>query len=671
VSITTLLYILLALLLSVGISFFQYFFKVKKAPKNHIILFFLRVVSIFLLFLLFINPQITLEETTNIKPKLSVLIDNSKSTSFFKEEQFITDFITKVKSNKQLTDKFELDIYGFGAQIQQLDSFSFTDSKTDINKAISSINNLHKKNLGGMVLLTDGNQTLGEDYEFLNSKQAVFPLVIGDTIQYKDIKISQLNINKYSYLNNKFPVEAFINYEGRSQVNSEFSIYKNGKKVFSKSIKLSPENKSVMVTANLTSDKEGVHYYSASLTKLDGEKNIRNNTKNFTVEVIDEQAKVLIVSSIVHPDLGALKKSIETNKQRKVDLAQINAFKGNINEYQFVVFYQPNQYFKSLLTERKSNFIIITGAKTDWRFINSLDLGFSKIFIQQSENYRPIYNSNFLTYLQKDIGFDGFPPLKDKFGKVTTTDHQSLLYQNLKGISTTDPLLSTFEKGERKYAVIFGEGIWKWRASSYVKENSFESFDEFIGNLTQYLSSNKKRKRLDVKLENLYLANENIGISALYLDKNYKFDARASLELRLKNIDTGIQKVYPFSLVNTSYQLNLEGLDSGNYEYRVIVEGQSISKSGTFKVADFEVEQQFSSANYKKLEKLANRTEGKLFFKNQENTLFENLIKNERFFTVQKSNTKKQDLIHWKWILFIVVGLLALEWFLRKYFGKI
>ncbi len=670
-SITTLLYILLTLLLSVGISFFQYFFKIKKAPKNHIILFFLRAVSIFLLFLLFINPQIILEETTNIKPKLSVLIDNSKSTSFFKEEQFITDFITKIKSNKQLSDKFELDVYGFGTQIQQLDSFSFTDSKTDISKAISSINNLHKKNLGGMVLLTDGNQTLGEDYEFLNSKQAVFPLVVGDTIQYKDIKISQLNVNKYSYLNNKFPVEAFINYEGRTQINSEFSIYKNGKKVFSKNIKLSPENKSATVTANLTSDKEGVHYYSASLTKLEGEKNIRNNTKNFIVEVIDEQAKVLIVSSIVHPDLGALKKSIETNKQRKVDLAQINAFKGNINEYQFVVFYQPNQYFKSLLTERTSNFIIITGAKTDWRFINSLDLGFSKIFIQQSENYRPIYNSNFLTYLQKDIGFDGFPPLKDKFGKVTTTEHQSLLYQNLKGISTTDPLLSTFEKGESKYAVIFGEGIWKWRASSYVKENSFESFDEFIGNLTQYLSSSKKRKRLDVKLESLYLANENIGISALYLDKNYKFDARASLELRLKNTDTGIQKVYPFSLVNTSYQLNLEGLDSGNYEYRVIVEGQSISKSGTFKVADFEVEQQFSSANYKKLEKLANRTEGKLFFKNQENTLFENLIKDERFFTVQKSNTKKQDLIHWKWILFTVVGLLALEWFLRKYFGKI
>ncbi|WP_299708753.1 VWA domain-containing protein [uncultured Tenacibaculum sp.] len=669
--IETIVYIILALLVSLGIGFFQYFFRVKTTPKITIVLFFLRVLSIFLILLLLINPKIELTTTNDVKPSLSVLVDNSSSTKFFKEDQFVNSFIQEVNDNKALNDKFDVGFYAFGENVAQLDSLNFSGQKTNITKAIKSVNELQKDKEGTLVLLSDGNQTLGEDYEFLKSKKSIHSLVLGDTIQYQDIKISQLNVNKYSYLNNKFPVEAFINYEGRKSVNAVFSIFKSRRKIFSKKIELSPNKKSATITAELDSDKEGVHYYSATVSKLEGEKNTRNNSKNFTIEVIDEQSKVLVLSSILHPDLGVFKKSIESNKQRKVEIAQINAFKGSLEDYQFVIFYQPNAYFRSFLQDRKSNFLIVTGTKTDWNFLNSLGYDFNKAAISQSENYRPVYNTNFLTYLQDDIGFDGFPPLRDKFGSIAVKGNSDLLFQQLKGINTTNPLLSTFESGGNKFAVLFGEGIWKWRAASFIKENSFEVFDEFLGNLVQYLNSNKKRRRLDVKLDNLYLANEKIAVSALYLDKNYRFDSRASLEIVVKNEETKAQKVYPFSLINNSYKVSIEGLDSGDYTYRVSVLGQNVFKSGKFKVADFQIEQQFSNANYKKLGVLAKNTNGALFYKDQKEDLVISLLENEKFFTIQKLEKKDQDLINWKWILFIVVLLLATEWFTRKFFGKI
>ncbi len=669
--IETIVYIILALLVSLGIGFFQYFFRVKTTPKITIVLFFLRVLSIFLILLLLINPKIELTTTNDVKPSLSVLVDNSSSTKFFKEDQFVNSFIQEVNDNKALNDKFDVGFYAFGENVAQLDSLNFSGQKTNITKAVKSVNELQKDKEGTLVLLSDGNQTLGEDYEFLKSKKSIHSLVLGDTIQYQDIKISQLNVNKYSYLNNKFPVEAFINYEGRKSVNAVFSIFKSGRKIFSKKIELSPNKKSATITAELDSDKEGVHYYSATVSKLEGEKNTRNNSKNFTIEVIDEQSKVLVLSSILHPDLGVFKKSIESNRQRKVEIAQINAFKGSLEDYQFVIFYQPNAYFRSFLQDRKSNFLIVTGTKTDWNFLNSLGYDFNKAAISQSENYRPVYNTNFLTYLQDDIGFDGFPPLRDKFGSIAVKGNSDLLFQQLKGINTTNPLLSTFESGGNKFAVLFGEGIWKWRAASFIKENSFEVFDEFLGNLVQYLNSNKKRRRLDVKLDNLYLANEKIAISALYLDKNYRFDSRASLEIVVKNEETKEQKVYPFSLINNSYKVSIEGLDSGDYTYRVSVLGQNVFKSGKFKVADFQIEQQFSNANYKKLGVLAKNTNGALFYKDQKEDLVKSLLENEKFFTIQKLEKKDQDLINWKWILFIVVLLLATEWFTRKFFGKI
>ncbi|WP_232731539.1 VWA domain-containing protein [Tenacibaculum sp. SZ-18] len=666
-----LIYIILSLLIGVAIAYFQYFFKVQKTGKQTILLFVLRALSVFFLLLLLINPQLKIEEIENIKPKLSVLIDNSLSTSFFKEEAKTSQLITQLKGARDLNGKFDIDYYAFGKDIQRVDSLTFSDSHTNIFNAVKSINSLEKEAIGAMVLVSDGNQTIGEDYEYVNSKQAVYPVVIGDTIKYEDVKISQLNVNKYSYIDNKFPVEALLYYDGNKSINTEYSIYKGGQKIFSKPVKLSKENNSLTITANLNSNKEGVHFYTARIEKLTNEPNTRNNYKSFSVEVIDEQVKVLILTSIVHPDLGAIKKAIESNKQRSVDIENITSFKGNFDDYQFVIVYQPTIYFKPFFNQRKSNYLIITGTKTDWSFLNSLELGFEKLFINQSEDYGASYNTNYLTFIQEDIGFIDFPPLKDKFGNITAKDHQSLLFQKLQGFVTDESIFSTFEKGEQKFGVLFGEGIWKWRASSYLREKSFEDFDAFVGNVVQYLSSNKKRKRLDIKVENLYLANQLIDISALYLDNNFKFDSRASIQISITNKTTKEQKVFPFSLMNNSYRVQMEGLIPGDYSYRVTVEGQTVQKSGTFKVADFQIEEQFTNANSKKLQSLANTSKGKLFYSHQQGNLIDELVQNKDYYTTQKLTEKEEGIIQWQWLLFLIVGLLSMEWFLRKYYGKI
>ena len=665
------LYIILALLVGVAVAYFQYFFKVKKNAKHTIILFVLRALSVFFLLLLLINPQIKIQETKNSKPKLSILVDNSLSTSFFKEEKRVIELIDGFKKSKKLNNKFDIDYFSFGKDIQATDSLTFNDAHTNIYNAVKSINNLTKDEIGAMIVISDGNQTIGEDYEFVNSKQAVYPILIGDTVKYQDVKIAQLNVNKYSYINNKFPVEAILYYDGEKAINTEFAIFKAGKKVFSKPISFSKENKSVTVSTNLVSDKEGIHYYSTTIGKLENEKNIKNNSKSFSVEVIDEQAKILLLTSLLHPDLGAFKKAIESNQQRSITITDVNEFKGNFDDYQLVIAYQPTIYFKPFFNKRKSNFLVVTGSKTDWSFINSLDLGIEKSYINQSEAYSISYNPNYLTFIQKDIGFTNFPPLRDKFGAINAKNHQSLLFQKLQGITTEEPLLATFEKGEEKFGFLLGEGIWKWRAASYLNETSFQEFDAFVNNLVQFLSSSKKRNRLEVKVDNLYLANQTIDISALYLDSNYKFDPRASIQIGITNETTKEQKVYPFSLVTTSYKVQIEGLVSGDYSYVVSVEGESVKKLGKFKVADFQIEEQFTNANKEKLAALANATNGKLFNSLEQGELIDNLVQNKNYYTLQKSIEKEQGIIQWQWLLFLIIGLLTLEWFLRKYYGKL
>mgnify|MGYP000315451700 CR=1 FL=1 len=671
----TIIYLFGAILFSLAVSWLLYFHKSKGLKKVDYFLFSLRAISTFLLLLLLISPKIEKIETENEKPTLAFLVDNSKSIPFFKEDKSVKDIISKVKNTSKLKEKFFLNEFTFGKNLQILDSLSFSDTETNIADAIIGVNELYKEKIAPIVLITDGNQTIGASYEFLNTKQPIYPIVIGDTTKYVDVKISQLNVNKYSYIKNKFPVEILLNYEGEETVNTQFSIYCKGKTVFRKKVSFSPSKKSATITANLTSTKEGLQYYTASVRKINNEKNIKNNIKNFSVEVINEQTKVLVLSAVLHPDLGVLKKSIESNKQRSVDVFLMDNFKNQIKDYQLVVLYQVNSKFNKIINELKqnnSNYLLVSGANTDWSFINKQQLGFTKNAITKTENYSAIYNDGFLTFLQEDIGFSNYPPLKDKYGEVLISKkHQTLLHQNINGVQTNQPLLTTFDVNNQKSAVLFGEGIWKWRAASFLNSNSFEEFDTFIGSLIQYLASNKKRNRLEINADNLYPANSTINISAFYTDKNYQFDARAALEITVTNKDTKEITKIPLSLVGNSYQVEIENLSSGDYSYSIEVLDQKIKKYGRFKITDYQIEEQFTNANVNKLRQLAIKSGGKLYYKDEIDVLVKNLLKNDDFYTVQKSSIKQQNLIDFKWVLFLVIALFTAEWFIRKYYGKI
>ncbi|WP_334057990.1 VWA domain-containing protein [Polaribacter sp. P097] len=667
--------ILLALLISVLIAYYQYFYRQNNNSTLPKILLVLKFSSLFLLLILLINPKIESTKITNEKPVLTLLVDNSSSIDYFEKNQTVNDLIAQLESNKALANKFSIEKFSFGNDLQIFDSLSFDNTNTNISKAIQDVNELQKGKKSPIVVLTDGNQTKGLDYSFITSEQSIYPIVIGDTTKYEDVSIAQVNVNKYSYLNNKFPVEIILNYDGTLSNRLPVSIIKNGKRIYQKQVNFSKTKKSATISAELESLTEGLQYYTVSVGKLENEKNSKNNVKSFFIEVINEQTKIALISSIVHPDIGALKKAIESNKQRSLENFSIDKFKENVSDYQLVILYQPTIKFNAILNQLKkseSNYWLISGANTNWSFINQQNIGISKNAINQTENLIPFYNESFLTFLQEDINFNNLPPLTDKFGDVTISgEKQTLIFQNLNGVITKQPLLTFLESNSIKKGFLLGEGIWKWRANSYLNTNSFEEFDSFVGNIIQYLASTKKRNRLEVNVESIYPANSSIKIAAFYTDKNYRFDDRANLEIKVTNSESKEVTSIPFSLVKKSYQAEIENLASGDYFFEVIVENQNIRKTGRFKVSEFEIEQQFTNANKDKLNILALNTGGQLYYPDEIEQLSKELMSNENYYTIQKSNKIEVNLINWKWLLFVSIALLSIEWFVRKYNGKI
>ena len=672
---TTIIYIIIALLFSIAISWFLYFYQQKGQRNVDFVLFGLRCISVFLLLLLFINPTIDRKQFIIQKSKLSVLVDNSTSIKFFQKDTLVQSIIDDFKTHSELNKRFDINYYSFGDKFQLNDSLQFNESQTNIADPLNKVNKVLINDSNAIVLITDGNQTVGNDYEYSSIKNPVFPLVVGDTTQYEDVKISQLNVNRYSFINKQFPVEIFLQYEGNQSLKLRYTIENKGKIIYSKLIRFSPQKNSQRIEASIKATQEGSNFYKAKIEYLENEKNKTNNLKNFSVEVIDKQTEVLILSSFYHPDLGALKKSIESDQQRKVSIRTLSKNKIKLNDFQLFILYQPNNDFKEIindLTTKNANYFLISGSKTDWNFVNNQNIGIRKNYLNQDENYTASFNAGFLNFSQKDIGFDNFPPLVNKYGETSINiPHQTLFFQNINGFTTQEPLLATSNVNNHKKVFLMGEGLWKWRSTSYLNSNSFQDFDEFIGNLVQFASSKKVRNRIDVNIEPIYNANARIQVGAFYVDENYQFDDRATLLFTTINKETKEKKVIPFSLTNNSYQLELTVLESGDYEYSVDVEGQNITKKGVFKINQFEIEQQFTNANKEKLQRLSNKSEGVLYFENQETSLIDQLLTDKRFVSIQKSVNTKEELINLKWLLAIIVFLLSSEWLTRKYFGKI
>ena len=670
---TTILLLILSVFIAGLLSFYQYVFKVKKKSNLIYFLAFLRGMSWVTLFWLLINPVVSRKINEIQKTPLPVVIDNSKSISELKATTSAEDLYQKIKANKTLADKYDVQFYSFDATFEALKQLDFKGKLSDIDGVAINLKQLYRNKVHPVVLITDGNQTLGNDYVFSFKENAtVYPIVLGDTTTVIDLKINQINVNKYAFYKNKFPVEVLLLYNGDQNISSSFTMEKGNQLVYKQQLQFSKSKTSQTISFLLDASSIGTATYKATLTSNIKEKNTYNNSKKFAVDIIDQRSEIALVSTINHPDISALKRSIEVNQQRKVTIVNPNKIK-SLQNYNLLLLYQPNPAFQSIFEQNKIaqlNTFIITGTSTDFKFLNQQQNDLQFKVSDQNENYLAYFESDFNLFGQENIGFEKLPPLEHKFGTIVPkTNTTTMLFAGINGVQLQNPLLTFAENGNKRAAYLVGENIWKWRLDTHLTSKSFDAFDLLTDKIIQFLATPSRKNNLVVTYDSFYNLGENIVISASYFNKNYEFDTKAQLTIVVKNSITKASKTYDLLKTNSQYQVNLDGLLPGNYTFTISEKQSNAKFSGAFEVADFDLEKQFVNPDKTRLTQLANRTKGAIFYPNQLENLLKQLEQDERYLSVQKQTIIKSPLIEWKAILVFLISLLALEWFVRKYFG--
>jgi hypothetical protein len=671
-----LFYITVTAIIALLVALFQYKPWRKSATFLWVLTTF-RAISIGALLLLILNPKTDLNSSLIVKPKLSILVDNTQSIQFLNRTELLNSTLKKLSENGLLNEKFEIQSYKFDKDFTLLDSLEYTGTQTNIGKSLENINAIHKDDQAAVVLLSDGNQTIGNSYLYQSKflSQAVFPVVIGDTTPYVDLKIQQLNVNKYTFLGNTFPVEIFVNYNGSRSIQTNLKIYSGASLLFDKLLQLSPESNSMSTIAYLKAKRIGLQRFRAVLSTLTEEKLTTNNSVEFGIEVIDQQIKIALISESSHPDLGAFKAMLETQNNYEIELLSPEKFLNNASAYTVAVLYQPNNRFKSAyeaIEKYNINTFTIGGTFTDWSFLNDIQSNFNQEATTQKEVYQGASNQNFEDFALEPINFENYPPLATVFGSTTLKgQHNILIFKTVNNINTQQPMLFSYSNTGKRHVVLLAEDIWKWRMYCYRQHQSFKKIDNFFRSIFQYLSTQKSTNRLKVSHASIFDGSERIAVYAQFFGENFEFNSNVDMEIEIKSKNLKKPLIFPMLIENRTYVANLESLQPGSYSYKVRLRNKQFSTAGRFEILPFSIEKQFLNANLTQLQQLALQTNGQLFYENTVDNLISKLLANEQYKSIQKVEKKSVPLIHFKLLLLLLLLSLASEWFIRKYFGLI
>ena len=243
---------------------------------------FLRFVSIFTILLLLINPIINRKITEIEKTPLPLIVDNSSSVTELEKANNVTTLYNSFLENKALNEKYAIQLYSFDEGLKTNTELDFKGKQTRIDNVAKELKQLYRNKKYPVVLLTDGNQTQGNDYVYeFQENVTVNPIVLGDTTTFIDLKIDQINVNKYAFLKNKFPIEVFLQYNGNHAAESVFSIMQGNQVVYKEKVRFTKDKRALSIDVLLPASKVGIQKYTAVVSPLSAEKNKINNFKLF------------------------------------------------------------------------------------------------------------------------------------------------------------------------------------------------------------------------------------------------------------------------------------------------------------------------------------------------------------------------------------------------------
>lgn len=681
------LWLLACLGLGIAYGFLLYKPSVHLHKTLRYFLFALRAIAIASIAFLLFSPLVKTINRTVEKPLIIHVQDNSASILLSKTRDFNQqNYNNQLKKlEKDLSADYELRTFNFAEEIKSGLDLKYDGSLTDISSVFKLIDDqFSNRNIGAVIIGTDGiyNRGSNPQYEIKNIKAPIYTIALGDTIAKRDLLISNVNYNNIAYLGNQFQIGLSIEAFQSEGSTSMLTVSSESGVLISKPVSINSNEFRQTILLNLPAEKKGVQSYTIKLTALSNELSLINNTQTIFVDVIDGRKNVLIIANAPHPDISAIRQSIEINKNYsvKVRMAQ-DASPAEIQEAGLLILHQvpsiSNNARDILKLGSDKPILYVLGAQSNIPAFSAMQSLLTLNSSGMMQEATAAVKTDFYAFTLSESSrskISNFGPLLTPFGNYGLKGPSSLLInQQIGKLPTEKPLLLFGDDVQRRIAVLAGEGIWRWRLEDFQENSNHEAIDELITKTVQYLlSADDKRKFRVYASKNSFDENEHIILNAELYNDAFELVNTPDVNISLNN-KNGKSYSFIFSRTLNSYQLDAGELVAGEYNYTAGTTLGNVKHQaeGKFTISRQDSEYKQSIANHQLLFAMAKQNGGQMLFPAQLDELPALIKKNEQVKSVFYENPKYSELIDLKLLFFVILALLSLEWLSRKRNGEI
>lgn len=634
-------------------------------------LFALRFIVVAVVMMLFFNPYIK-QKTNKIEQPIIVFArDNSTSVTMTEDSVIYKEKLPQVIDS--LCNTFEKDY--------NIETFEFGGNSTDISEALNTIRRLYyKRNVGAVVLFSDGivNQGVEPEYSTESFPFPIYSVTLGDTVNHPDLMIQDVRYNKSVPALMSFPLRITVNARNARGSEMAVTVKMDGVEVGSAIVPVTSNSFSKTLDFNITPDGEGIKQIDIQIDGLEKETQLLNNSRRIFIEVIDKKYNVLCYAKSPHPDIAAIKSALgdhfgfETVFEYEKDK---NLSESNYNL--LIVHQLPIPEEINGINVKDLPVLAVVGSSTDINDFNGSQnaVEIKKGAVNANLDIKARFNSNFgLFTVNSNIKneLSSYPPLSlPHYETAFKAHHDEFMFMNIMDLQTPNPLMSfANDEDGRKMAFLFGTGCWRWKLYEYFQHRSHDGFNEIFSKTVKYLLT-ERSKELTVNHKDSYTNTESVGFTAELRNPSRELVNEPDLHIRIIGRQTKKVYDYIFAKSDGNYSLNIGVLPDGVYTYTASASlgGVEYSATGSFTVVALGIEAQDLTAKTDRMKLIAEQTGGKYYYITDIQQLEKDLNADTRITSISREETRYDDLINLKWLFFSVLGLITIEWVLRKVFG--
>ncbi len=709
----------IALCLLAAIAFTIYIYRRTNPPvalAKKITLITLRTLVFFLCFLVLFKAMLGVRYSKTIPPRLAIAVDHSASMRINDAKGSRPQSVKTIlhQFNRSFAD-VDLKFFRFSSRstpfmASEIDSLEFTGDITDMSAAIETIeNNLAAENLKAMVMLSDGNYNSGGNpiRQAEKSTVPIYSVGIGAQTEIPDLRISNVSASAFAYVGEKTPININIVNSGFDRLQTTLRLMQNDSVLLSKPVQINAAPFEKTVTLSFTPRHAGQHKLLLDIGRMNQEKILDNNRQTVYVDVLKSKITILLLAGKVTPEISFLRRhlsqndrykilvKVEKNQNRFYNIAPPSDILETLDQVDiFVLIHFPTAHSsdallqnisKSLIQEQQS-LLLFLGHGVDMRKLQLLEsfhpllagTGLSQPFmvyplLSAAGKQHPITavaNQN----QTPELVWDQLPPVHlESHHPSLWPDSEVLLYgvQDVvkKESKRQYPLLAIRETSKNKSAAFLASGIWQWDLMIKGIHPHNRVYHFLINNAIRWLETRQSDKRVQIRGKSRYHFGERAAIDVQVFNTKLEPLDSAEVVLRLQH-QRYERKFYPDQYETGVYRQEIDPQYPGDYTLsaRALYRNRQIGRSEfSFTVGEYSKELSVTRLSRPTMQSIALNSGGAYIEPGSLDSLF----------ALIEATPKKNNIIEEKslWdqpaILFLIILLLAGEWFIRKRAGMV